>query len=434
MQTAMARLTAFACLFAALFLVPPPPAGADGVAADDDDAAAADASLVIILDASGSMAADDGTGTPRIAAAKRAVGQVLSEPAEGLDVGLRVYGHRTPNTDRERGCADTELVVPVGPVDPDDFRTALDAIGASGYTPIAAALQAAVADLPATGDRTILLISDGIDTCSPPDPCEVARGLAADGVDVTVETVGFQVDASAQAVLRCIADATGGGYRDAADATELADALRAYRTRGQRVEGGDDPTSATALEAGQYLDTLAPGAARWYRVALGEGQVLAVASTLSAPAETPPLRRTDLALELRRGDVLGELRCERDSVPVSGPGPFHVAVTTGRTGADTELCTGPGERFIRLALEQVRPEELGAPRLPVELVVAVEDPDLAGAGLAPEADRTSTGVPGRGVIAAEPPAGGAQLVGLAVLAGGLLGAAAGTRATRARLR
>ncbi|MGW3467377.1 hypothetical protein ACWDKQ_02650 [Saccharopolyspora sp. NPDC000995] len=40
-------------------------------------------------------------------------------------------------------------------------------------------LRAAAEALPEEVLRSITLISDGLDTCAPPDPCEVARELDA---------------------------------------------------------------------------------------------------------------------------------------------------------------------------------------------------------------------------------------------------------------
>ena len=45
--------------------------------------------------------------------------------------------------------------------------------------------ETAAADLGASGNRTVLLVSDGIATCDP-DPCEVAEQLTADGLDLQV--------------------------------------------------------------------------------------------------------------------------------------------------------------------------------------------------------------------------------------------------------
>ena len=84
---------------------------------------------------------------------------------------------------------------------------------ASGYTPIGESLRVAARGLPAEGPRSIVLVSDGEDACTPPPPCEVAKQLKQSGrIDLVVHTIGFKVGAAARAQLTCIASATGGGF------------------------------------------------------------------------------------------------------------------------------------------------------------------------------------------------------------------------------
>src|SRR5680860_415183 len=178
--------------------------------------------MLIILDASGSMARADEDGVPFIDKAKSAVLELVDALPDDIAVGLRVYGHREPNTDRVRGCQDTELVAPVVRLDREAIRSAVEGVAASGFTPIGLSLQEAASDLPDAGPRTVVLISDGEDTCAPPDPCEVAEDLFGAAIDVRIESIGFLVDSgsAAEQQLRCIAEASGGEYRtvDQADA------------------------------------------------------------------------------------------------------------------------------------------------------------------------------------------------------------------------
>ena len=150
--------------------------------------------------------------------------ELIDALPDGMDVGLRVYGHREPNTDPVRGCQDTELLAPVTPLDRDAIRTAVEGVEASGFTPIGLALQEAAADLPESGPRSIVLISDGEDTCAPPDPCRVAEELYGDLFDVRIESVGFLIDtgSAAEQQLRCIAESTGGDYTTVGSANALA--------------------------------------------------------------------------------------------------------------------------------------------------------------------------------------------------------------------
>jgi lysophospholipase L1-like esterase len=106
------------------------------------------------------------------------------------------------------------------------------ALTADGDTPTAEALQAAADDLindkKKYKEATIIVVSDGQSTCE--DPCPVARSLAARGLSVTIDTVGFSLapDDPAQQELTCMSDATGGTYTPADSADSLADRLSQF--------------------------------------------------------------------------------------------------------------------------------------------------------------------------------------------------------------
>lgn len=163
-----------------------------------------------VVDVSGSMG---GTPLDQAKAALREVGGALPG---GSIVGLRSFGGN---------CGDGgDLLIPVGPLESTKFGAAVDGLRAGGGTPTPDALRAAVADLPLTGQRQIVLISDGQSGCG--DPCETAEQLHDQaGVDFTVHTVGYNVGAQASSELTCIADVTGGTYHDVTDGAGLADVL-----------------------------------------------------------------------------------------------------------------------------------------------------------------------------------------------------------------
>src|SRR5688500_1655098 len=134
--------------------------------------------VMVVLDSSGSMTARDvgGSGT-RMDAAKRAVSSMVDGLPPQAPVGLAIYGAGTGSSGAEKaaGCKDVRVVQPVKAVDKPALKGAVAATKASGYTPIGHSLRVAAARLPKEGQRSIVLVSDGEDTCAPPQPCEVAK-------------------------------------------------------------------------------------------------------------------------------------------------------------------------------------------------------------------------------------------------------------------
>jgi hypothetical protein len=184
----------------------------------------ADRSVLLILDASGSMNATLPGGDARITVAQRAIKGVASLIPEEGQLALRLYGSQSPR--EEKNCEDSNLAVAFGPANAvgDSIAASVDGATAQGYTPIAYSLQQALGDFPADAkERVIVLVSDGKETCKG-DPTVTARALAAEGI--TVHTVGFIVDTAARGQLQAIAQATGGTYFDAPVGPELPDTLK----------------------------------------------------------------------------------------------------------------------------------------------------------------------------------------------------------------
>ena len=115
------------------------------------------------------------------------------------------------------------------------MKDKINAINPKGKTPLSAAVQQAAKALRSTEQRaTVVLVSDGIETCHR-DPCRVAAKLAMSGDDFTVHVIGFDLSEAEQASLRCMADKTGGLFLPAADAASLRDALSHTIVKAQKV-------------------------------------------------------------------------------------------------------------------------------------------------------------------------------------------------------
>jgi len=250
------------------------------------------APTMIVLDASGSMLRPDPSGT-MMDAAKNAVRSFVESAPEQSRVGLAAYGTGTSNDEAEKveGCADVKILHEPEPLNRAALAGAVDGIQAAGWTPVGVALRQAARALPDSGPRSIVLVSDGEDTCAPPDPCDVARELESDGVDLAVHAIGFAVDDKARAQLSCLADATGGSYTDAADGPALertlprvtAAALRGYQVTGTPTTGGADHTTAPVLGPGHHLDTIGKGETRYYAVDVPAGATAYVTGILPFP-------------------------------------------------------------------------------------------------------------------------------------------------------
>jgi Ca-activated chloride channel family protein len=175
--------------------------------------------VTFILDASGSMLGKAGDKT-KIEAAKAVLSQVVSNLSGEVKVGLVAYGHR-----RKGDCTDIEVLIPPG----SDDRTALigkvNALQPHGKTPITDAVTTVVDQLKTKdSETTIVLISDGIETCAA-DPCKSIRELKETGIKFIMHVVGFGVSEAENKQLDCLAKAGGGKYLTANDTQSLLDAL-----------------------------------------------------------------------------------------------------------------------------------------------------------------------------------------------------------------
>lgn len=178
----------------------------------------------IIMDASNSMTGMVGKET-KIAAARRVLKQTIEGLPQTINVGLRVYGHRYATDDYDNACRDTELVVPVGPVDKAALTGWVDKIQTKGRTPLVTSVLAAVKDLEKVPNAGIVLVTDGIESCNG-DIKSIAPAVKATGLALEVNIVGFDIkEAEGRQELESIARSTGGRYLDARNAEELMGAL-----------------------------------------------------------------------------------------------------------------------------------------------------------------------------------------------------------------
>ncbi|WP_103503746.1 MULTISPECIES: VWA domain-containing protein [Streptomyces] len=373
----------------------------------------------LVLDVSGSMNERDIGGQSRMDAAKQAFNEVIDGLPETVHLGIRTLGANYAGEDLEEGCLDSEQLYPVGWVNKDEAKAAVATLKPTGFTPISHALREAVADFGGESDNTrrIVLITDGEDTCGQPDPCEVARELASQGIRLTVDTLGLTPeDAKVRTQLGCIAEATGGTYTAVQDADQLADRLAQLVDRTVELEvespaviegSTDDCAAAPLLRAGVYSDREEFGEHRFYRVQLAPGRELR--ASVSVAADRPMDRDYGVLLrlldergqELVRGSEAGHDRTDVISTGLRYPwaerpgtadaGPNGTASPGAGDGDAADDDAGSGEESV-LCLEVSNsysaPESVqSTPGMPVELTVdlvaAADTPsDVAAYGLA----------------------------------------------------
>jgi hypothetical protein len=181
---------------------------------------------------------------------------VQNQIPPGVPVALRVFGS-TPDS------CETSLLVPVQPLDPDALAGTIQAIEPVNLvkTPLGASLEQVTTDLAGVpGPKIVVLVTDGEETCDG-DPARAIATLSEQGIDATVNIVGFALDDDALgAQFRDWAEIGNGTYFDATSAEELDDALaaavqapfRVLDTEGNEVARGTVGGDAIELPAGTY--------------------------------------------------------------------------------------------------------------------------------------------------------------------------------------
>ncbi|PWD50881.1 hypothetical protein C8046_09680 [Serinibacter arcticus] len=391
-------------------------------AAPDSGAAAEDAQLLVVLDSSSSMLEPASDGGTRADAAKNALLGVVDTLGEDERVGLRTFGATVVGLDDPASCTDSQLTVPIATDNRQALRDAANAYLPYGETPIGFALQQAGTDLTAAGSdvqRTVLLISDGESNCQP-DPCAVARDLAAQGIDLTIHVVGFDVSGAARDALVCIANAGGGQYFDVTDTTGLTSVFEKVSTRafrdfaldGQEVVGTADAPAAPTLTPGtRYITYLpAPGSALNYQIERTiPGSRLWV--SLNATAQ---ISAQSLLVEIYPDATAEGSRCDHDlSFPSTWGGSWSLT-TMSLSSTSREECTAAGTQLLRV---ENWLDSTSADGAPAEVLVIEEPPVRSTDALPPFPAETTPWVE-PAAVTPQPVLGGTTLSGATPVAAG----------------
>ncbi|MDT0449345.1 VWA domain-containing protein [Streptomyces hesseae] len=377
------RLAAGACaLLAALALGVTPANAADGPSKDSPK-------VELVLDVSGSMRATDIDGQSRMVAAKEAFNEVIDSVPAGVRLGIRTLGANYAGEDKTLGCRDSQQLYRVGNVDKADAKASVAGLQPTGWTPIGLALRGADQDLGTDGGtRRIVLITDGEDSCGLPDPCDVARELAAKGTHLTIDTLGLASDDKTREQLSCIAEATGGTYTTVRHRKELSGRIKQLVKRADTpvetpkpVSGTEECRTAPEIGAGIWTDRETFSQHRVYKVKVKPGQELRFAASVGADRAVDRdygvLVRAmgENGQELVRGSDAGSGRTD-----VMASGLRYPVAEDGNDKQPRTVCVEVSNSFSAPA--SVKRD----PGLPVELAVDVvkgpDDPsDLAAFGL-----------------------------------------------------
>jgi hypothetical protein len=201
----------------------------------------------LILDASGSMLQKLGT-VRRIDIAKQTLAKLTSStiPA-GTPFAMRVFG-------REVDSCQTELDVPLSPLNPAAVGQRIAALDAKNgaKTPIGASLAKVADDLKSVkGEKLVVLITDGEETCGG-DPAAEIDKLRKAGIGTRVSIVGFALDdQQLAATFRRWSDLGGGAFFDAKDAAGLQKSLEAALRPGFEVVNSQGQVLASGIVGGE---------------------------------------------------------------------------------------------------------------------------------------------------------------------------------------
>jgi Ca-activated chloride channel homolog len=174
--------------------------------------------ILFLLDASGSMLEQwERPNQTRWSVAKSILIKLVDSLGQNnkLELGLRVYGHRSPQ--EIKNCKDTWLEVPFKPRSHTLIIQKLNEIRPKGVTPITYSLEQAANDFPTSaGYRNIvILITDGIESCGG-DLCAMSRAMQKKGVFLRpyIIGLGLQTEKSLECAGRYIDADTPGKFND----------------------------------------------------------------------------------------------------------------------------------------------------------------------------------------------------------------------------
>ena len=185
--------------------------------------------VIILMDASGSMKASV-TGGVKMELAKESIKKFTEQLQTDTNVSLLAYGHKGSGkeADKALSCKEIETVYPLSSFESNTFASAINSFSATGWTPLAGAIEKAnelLADYTKEEYKNIVyIVSDGIETCDG-DPVAAAKKLNESNIEAVVNIIGFDVDDKGQNQLKQVANAGRGSYSTVRDQSEFEEVI-----------------------------------------------------------------------------------------------------------------------------------------------------------------------------------------------------------------
>jgi hypothetical protein len=175
--------------------------------------------LVVVLDVSGSMWGQV-DGVNKVVFVREGLGNIIDQLPATVKIGLVAYGHR-----RKNDCEDIETIVPLDSLDRASLKRTVNSLNPKGVTPLVRATERALDLLQLRGTRaTMILITDGIDTCGG-DLVAVVRAARQERPELALYIAGIDIDDEDAQQFITAAAVGAGRYCGARTAAELTTCL-----------------------------------------------------------------------------------------------------------------------------------------------------------------------------------------------------------------
>lgn len=191
---------------------------------------ASEEEILIIFDASLSMAEDISGGAKYIIAAEAAK-KKLGELGNSKKIGLRTIGITLDEnainyiSDPSSMCRATKLAVPVKQNNTDSIGNVLDKLTPLGVTPLFYSLKTSLEnDFSQTALKHIILITDGGESCGG-DPCGYISKIMQTRSDIKIDIVAIGIENNDFDQLQCITKAANGNIYNVKSKSEISRAF-----------------------------------------------------------------------------------------------------------------------------------------------------------------------------------------------------------------